>query len=142
MSRATVRSLVRQGRIEEVEADVEGATSKLEEACRHLGSAESIASTDPSGPTRCCTTPLEKLWMPTCSPRDAESANLDSEPIYAMIELARGSYVEHIKCLDRMRRNRNRSEYGIWDIGASTVERDLEHARKIVEAVERDLRVI
>ena len=59
-----------------------------------------------------------------------------------MIELARGSYVEHIKCLDRMRRNRNRSEYGIWDIGASTVERDLEHARKIVEAVERDLRVI
>jgi hypothetical protein len=40
---------------------------------------------------------------------------------------------------DRMRRNRNRSEYGVWEVGRSTLEADLEHARRIVLAVVNEL---
>jgi hypothetical protein len=38
-----------------------------------------------------------------------------------------------------MRRNRNRSEYGVWQVGRSTLEADLAHARAIVEAVGESL---
>jgi hypothetical protein len=37
-----------------------------------------------------------------------------------------------------MRKNRNRSEYGVWKVALSTVEADPEHARRIVLAVENE----
>lgn len=49
MTPISVASLVRTGRIEKVEPDVDAAASRLAAARRHLASAESIATIDPDG---------------------------------------------------------------------------------------------
>jgi hypothetical protein len=59
---------------------------------------------------------------------------------YAAAVLGSKSRGKDARQLDRMRRNRNRLEYGAWHVGGSTLESDLLHARGIVEAVERALR--
>jgi hypothetical protein len=63
---ADLDALVKEGRIERVEADTTAARDKLEEAKNHLDSATLIADTDPA-PTRSCTTPLARPWTRTCS---------------------------------------------------------------------------
>ena len=54
---------------------------------------------------------------------------------YAEASLSTAPYSEHVSHLDRMRRMRNRSEYGLAMFGARQVQTDLEHAREIVAAV-------
>jgi hypothetical protein len=58
---------------------------------------------------------------------------------YVASALGSGPHGESARRFDRMRRNRNRSEYGAWQIGRSTLKADLVHARGIVEAVEESL---
>lgn len=59
--------------------------------------------------------------------------------MYAAAVLGSSEGKEHVAALDRLRRNRNRSEYGLWTIGSATVARDLTtHAHGIVGEVEND----
>ena len=46
-----------------------------------------------------------------------------------------GDYAADASALDRMRKQRNRTQYDIWHIAETTLEVDLAHARQLVSAV-------
>jgi hypothetical protein len=134
-----VEALVRDGRIERVEADADAAFEKVREAGRHLKSATQIADADPAGA-------YALLY-------DAARKAIDAHMLASGYRVSKGRIGAHeataryasamlggdAQQFDRMRRNRNRSEYGVWEVGRSTLEADLEHARRIVLAVEIEL---
>jgi hypothetical protein len=47
-----------------------------------------------------------------------------------------GEYAANASALDRMRKQRNRTEYDIWHVPQNTLERDLDHAKRLVTAVD------
>ena len=58
-------------------------------------------------------------------------------PLYADAALGTGPHGADVRELDRMRRARNRVEYGDWGgFGAAEIRADLNRARAIVAAVE------
>jgi hypothetical protein len=59
---------------------------------------------------------------------------------YAEAQWDGTEYEESVRRFDRMRRNRNPAQYGSWHVGAPVLERDLQHSKNIVEAVEQALR--
>lgn len=134
-----VEALVRDGRIERIEADADAALEKVGEAARHLDSATQIADADPAGA-------YSLLY-------DAARKAIDAHMLASGYRVSKGHLGAHeataryasatlgeeAQQFDRMRRNRNRSEYGVWEVGRSTLEADLEHARRIVLAVENEL---
>lgn len=143
MSRS-IDALVSEGRLERVEADPAGARDKLHEAKRHLASASRIVDTDPAGA-------YSLLYDASRKAIDAHMLAAgyrvsrgrlgahEATARYAVAALGSGSQGGSVARFDRMRRNRNRSEYGVWRIGRSTLEADLVHARAIVEAVDESL---
>ncbi len=144
MSRPSVGSLVRAGRIERATADAEAARGKLEEARRHLDSAAAIASDDPAGAYALLYDAARKALDAHMLTKGYRVGNgrlgaHEATAAYAEAALGGGNFAEDARRFDRMRRNRNRSEYGVWQVGASTVARDLEHARRIVQAVREAL---
>jgi len=137
---AELEALVREGRIERVGADADTARDKLVEAKRHLDSAGLIAETDPAGAYSLLYDAARKAidaHMLVSGYRVSKSRPGAHEATarYASFALGSGSHGGSVRRFDRMRRNRNRSEYGAWQIGRSTLEADLVHARAIVEAV-------
>lgn len=50
-----------------------------------------------------------------------------------------GEYAADAKAFDRMRKHRNRTEYGSWMVPAATLEADSLHAARLIEAVAKDL---
>lgn len=50
-----------------------------------------------------------------------------------------GKYASDALAFNRMRKQRNRTEYGNWHISSSTLETDSAHAARIVEAIEASL---
>lgn len=139
MTSAAVEALVRAGRLERVVADREAARSKVEEAQRHLGSASRIAKDDPAGAYALLYDAARKAihaHMLASGLRATNRAGAhDAVGRYAEAVFSRTKHRDAVSRFDRMRRNRNRSEYGSWHIGASTVAADLGHAKAIVDAV-------
>lgn len=139
-----VEALVREGRIEAVEADTQAALDKLKEAKRHLRSASLIGGGDPQGSYALLYDAARKAidaHMLAAGYRVNKSRPGAHEATarYAVAVFAEAPRAEHAQHLDRMRRNRNRSEYGVWHVGRSTLRADLGHARGIVRAVEESL---
>jgi hypothetical protein len=137
-------ALVREGRIERVQADADAARDRLEEAKHRLDSAVLIAETDPAGAYSLLYDSARKAidaHMVRSGYRVSKSrlGAHEATARYASSVLGSGPHGGSARRFDRMRRNRNRSEYGAWQIGRSTLEADLVHARAIVEAVEEDL---
>ena len=132
----TIAELVHDGRIELVPADLDVARTILLEALRHLQSAQVVAASDPNG--------AYALFYDAA--RKAVSAHMLSEgyrvaarpgahqAVVLYAEEAVGG--ADVSQLDRMRRNRNRSEYDVKVFGAAEVAADLGFARGIVAAVE------
>jgi hypothetical protein len=134
-----IERLLRVGRIERVEADPAAARDKLREAGRHLDSAAEIADTDPAGAYALVYDAARKAidaHMLAAGYRASKNRPGAHEATARYASMALG---DDARPFDRMRRNRNRSEYGVWDVGRSTLEADLEHARRIVHAVENEL---
>jgi hypothetical protein len=134
-----LEALIGQGRIERVEADASAARDKLHEARHHLDSAVQI--TDPAGAYSLLYDAARKaidahMLMSGYRVTKSRLGGHEATARYAALVLGSGSHGESAQRFDRMRRNRNRSEYGAWQIGRSTVEADLVHARAIVEAVD------
>jgi hypothetical protein len=139
----TVDELVRAGRLEPVESDVASARISIEEARRHLASAVLIASSDPNGAYALLYDAARKAiaahmlaagYRATVRPRAHEAVGL-----YGVERITSGERPESIHHFDRMRRKRNRTEYGVRTFGAAELEADLTHARAIVDAVAVDL---
>ncbi len=139
-----VEALVRDGRIERVEADAAAARDKLEEAERHLDSASLIAEADPAGAYSLLYDAARKAidaHMLASGYRVSKSrlGAHEATARYASAALGSGPHGPAVRRFDRMRRNRNRSEYGLWQVGRSTLEADLGHAREIVRVVAEHL---
>jgi len=139
-----LEALVKEGRIERVEADTSAARDKLEEAKHHLDSAALIEETDPAGAYSLLYDAARKavdahMLMSGYRVSRSRLGGHEATARYASSALGSGPHGESARRFDRMRRNRNRSEYGAWQIGRSTLKADLVHAREIVEAVEERL---
>jgi hypothetical protein len=141
---ADLGSLIKEGRIERVEADTTAARDRLGEARLHLDSAVLIAETDPAGAYSLLYDAARKavdahMLMSGYRVSRSRLGAHEATARYASSMLGSGPHGESARRFDRMRRNRNRSEYGAWQIGRSTLEADLGHARAIVEAVDESL---
>lgn len=139
-----LEAFVKEGRLERVETDTSAARDKLEEAEHHLDSAVLIAETDPVGAYSLLYDAARKAvdaHMLVSGYRVSKSRPGAHEATarYASSALGSGRHGDSARRFDRMRRNRNRSEYGAWQIGRSTLKADLVHARGIVEAVEESI---
>lgn len=141
---ANVEALVREGRLERVEADIAAARHRLSEARQHLASASLVIDVDPAGAYSLLYDAARKAidaHMLASGYRASEGrlGTHGATARYASAALGSGPRGGSAQRFDRMRRNRNRSEYGVWQIGRSTLETDLEHARAIVELVDEGL---
>jgi uncharacterized protein (UPF0332 family) len=130
----SIGDLLGKGLIEAVEADQTTATQWLEDAGRHLEAASKIAELDPSGAYVLAYDAARKsvaaaLLMtghrvrsrPGSHQALAQHAN----------SLATETGEEALKRFDRLRRNRNRSEYGSKTFGKAEVAEAIETARAI-----------
>ena len=112
----------------------------VQEAKQHLASAAAIAGDDANGAYYLLYDAARKAvsaHMLTNGYRVRNAAGAHA----AVAEYAARTLSEEPSAaqLDRMRRNRNRSEYGHAHFNDRVVAADLEHARRIVAAVEAAL---
>ena len=135
-----VDDLLRQGRLEPVVADPDAAQMIVDEAKRHLESAERILDTDANGAYQLLYDAARKAvsaHMLRAGYRATNRAGAhDATAGYAREALDEPRTAH----LDRMWKNRNRSEYDIGFFDVRELRADLEHARAIVAAVERQIR--
>ncbi len=139
-----IDALVRDGRLERVEADTAAARTKLDEARRHLDSAQLIADADPAGAYALLYDAARKAvdaHMLASGYRVSKSrlGAHEATARYASAVLGGGRHGDDARRFDGMRRNRNRLEYGAWEVGRSTLEADLRHAHGIAAAVDQAL---
>lgn len=138
----SIDDLRRSGLLEDVEPDIEGARVVLDECERHLESAGSIAPLDPTGAYQLAYDAARKaigahmraagLRVP--SDRPGGHATTGRYGVVAITGATDG-----LRAFDRMRRRRNRSEYGVAPAQPADVTEALGHAHAIVAAVRTDV---
>jgi uncharacterized protein (UPF0332 family) len=139
--RPTIADLLAADRLQPISPDVEEAQELLVHAERHLSSAEKLLTNDPAGAYQLLYDAARKaaaadmLAAGYRAKSDKPGAHA-AVVSYAEEALAGHADAEAIANFDRMRRSRNRSEYGAIAIGQAQLEADLEHAREIVRAVQ------
>jgi uncharacterized protein (UPF0332 family) len=129
-----LRRLLDAGLLEEVAPHGEDALLRLDEAERHLASAEQIEAADPNGAFQLAYDAARKAATAHMLARGLRVTNQPGAHAttgrYALVELG-----EAFVPLDRMRRRRNRSEYGTTFIGQAEVAAAIADARVMVAAV-------
>ncbi len=139
MTGVGVDELVRDGRLEPVEADLASAAQMLADGRLHLDSAASLIPGDLNGAYALLYDGARKAVTAHMLARGYRARNRPGTHaavcLYAEAALATGERAGAVRELDRMRRDRNRSEYWIRPFGAAELETDLACARRIVEAV-------
>lgn len=139
----SIDDLLSEGRLEAVEPDIDAAKNKLKEAKRHLASAAAIADDDPEGAYSLVYDAARKAadaHMLANGYRASKSKLGAHEATARYVEaVVGGAYASDAGAFNRMRKHRNRTEYGSWHISSSTLETDSAHAARIVEAVEASL---
>jgi hypothetical protein len=118
MSEPGVDHLLREGRIERIHPDRLAAAALLDEAQRHLQAAERIADLDPNGAYELLYAAARKavtshLFEQGYRVVKSRLGGHDAVVRYAEAVLANTSASAAVAEFDRMRRNRNRSEYGV-----------------------------
>lgn len=143
MTDQIVRELVIAGRLERVPPDLPSARALLSEAERHLQSAAAIAEADANGAYALLYDAARKAVTARLL---AEGLRVTNRPgahatvvRYAQRLLQDGPGAEHVQHFDRMRRDRNKSEYEVRVFGSAQVASDLAHAHGIVDAVRHPL---
>ena len=136
----TIADLVAEGRLETIAADAAEADDLIRQAERHLGSAGTILATDPAGAYQLAYDAARKAV--TAHMRAAGYRAKSDRPgahaavvAYAEEALAGVADAGSLEQLDRMRRLRNRTEYGGFTVGRAQVEADVRHTGEIVRAV-------
>ncbi|MDQ4124535.1 MAG: hypothetical protein M3134_02900 [Actinomycetota bacterium] len=135
--------LIDEKRIERVVPDRARAETKLDEAERHLESSRAVAANDPEDAYALLYDAARKAvdaHMAANGLRVSKSrpAAHETTALYAA-EVIGGAYEADGKALNRMRKQRNRAEYGSWHISAARLKKDHAHAAGIVEAIRREL---
>ncbi|HEY7147943.1 MAG TPA: hypothetical protein VH420_00725 [Gaiellaceae bacterium] len=117
-----------------MEADPDAEAVRLEEADRHLASAQTIAASDPNG----------AYQLAYDAARKAVTAHMASAGFRVRATIGAhavtASYASEAiskelgSRLDRMRRRRNRSEYGMAHFEVAEVDAAIETARALIAA--------
>jgi hypothetical protein len=140
----TIADLVAAGRLESVAADKDAARDLLDHASKHVRSARAIVADDPAGAYQLAYDAARKAIAADMS-RNGYRVKSDrvgahaAVVAYAAEALAADAPAQALQALDRMRRTRNRSEYGGVTVGRRQAEADLEIAVEVVAAVTRRL---
>lgn len=132
----SVTSLIAARRLERVPADMDAALRRFDAAERHILSAEAIVDEDPDGAyamlwdgaRKAVTAHMLAVGLRARNAPGAHAAVAE----YALTEIPAPEASE----LDRMRRFRNRIEYGSTSFTPRQVRHDLAHARAVVAAVQ------
>lgn len=139
----SIDDLVRRARIEEVAADRDAAESELEQASRHLVSAELLIESDPVMAYAALYDAARKsvsAHMRAHGYRVKGLASYHAKTFeYATQALSNRLSPVELERLDDMRAVRNDSEYRGRHVGVAEVRFDLETARAVVAAVSADL---
>ena len=136
----SIEDLVREGRLEQIEADRDEAHDLIEHAERHVASAERLIGDDPAGAYQLLydaarkATAADMLANGYRAKSDRPGAH-STVVLYAEEALEDDTGPDALENFDRMRRTRNRTEYGALTVGRKQIEGDLEHARTIVRSV-------
>lgn len=129
--------LVEQRLIEAAPIDPRRADVLIAEAKRHLASAAAIAASDHEGAYALLYDAARKAVTARMT-RDGYRVKADRPGAHrAVVLYAEATWPsdDHVVNFDRMRRQRNRSEYGPRSFSEAEVMADLEHARGIVALV-------
>jgi hypothetical protein len=142
-SRSGLRDLVSAGRLEQVPVDVEAAWLRLEEAERHVASAELLQDSDMVLAYVALYDGARKAVVAHMTANGYRVANRpgahEATVLYGRDQLATPASRAHWRRLDEMRRIRNRAEYQTAPITETLVRSDLDHARAIVRLVREAL---
>jgi hypothetical protein len=141
----TIAELLAHGRLERIAPDRAESLALIEHARVHLRSAEAILDTDVPGAyqlaydaaRKAVTADMAASGYRVRSDRPGAHAAVIA---YAQEALEGDAQPESLSRLDRMRRLRNRTEYGGITLARAQTRSDLEHAREIVRAVGERLR--
>ncbi|MFN8123068.1 MAG: HEPN domain-containing protein [Thermoleophilia bacterium] len=137
----TVDALLAEGRIEAVEPDPDTARERLRIARTHLATAALAADAgDLNGALSLLYDAARKavaahMLAVGYRPRARPGAH-QAVTRYAAAVLGSGRHAAAVRQFDRMRRDRNRSEYESLWLERAAVDADLAHAVAIAEAVE------
>lgn len=134
---SVVSDLLAKGLVEAVEADENAANQWLEDAGRHLDAAKAISDLDPSG---------AYVLAYDAARKSVAAALLKTGHRVKARPGAHQGLAQYAKSLsnpmgepalarfDRLRRNRNRSEYGPRNFGQAEVQEAIDTARAILSA--------
>jgi hypothetical protein len=140
MAKTSVASLLRDGRIETVPADVPAGWARLEESKIHLNSSSALAKSDPTMAYVVLYDAARKavtaLMLATGYRATNRPGAHQAVALYAQAVLTGAPTLPHVRAFDRMRQVRNRSEYEHQPITDLLLTADLAHATGIVAAVE------
>jgi hypothetical protein len=135
----TIAELLLERRLERVAADRDEAKALLEHAQSHLRSATKILGDDVPGAYQLAYDAARKAVAAHMAANgyrarsDRPGAHA-AVVVYAEEALDGEAREESLQHFDRMRRVRNRLEYGGVTVGRAQVENDLAHAKEIVRA--------
>jgi hypothetical protein len=137
----SIDDLRNRGLLEEVARDPEGARVIIDECQRHLASAEQIADVDPTGAFQLAYDAARKAigaHMRAAGIRVADRPGAHATTGRYGLAAISGA-ADSLSEFDRMRRRRNRTEYGVSPVQQADVAGALEHARAIVAAVSLEI---
>lgn len=138
--------MIADGRLQEIRPDAEEARELLVHAEAHLVSSKAIAEADPEGAYQLLYDAARKsvnadmLIRGLRARADRPGAHA-AMVAYAEEALAGVADSESLANLDRMRRSRNRTEYGAVSVTRAQLAADLAHAEEIARAVRARLDV-
>jgi HEPN domain-containing protein len=134
---SVLEDLVARGLIEEVEADEDAANHWLHDAQRHLDAAKAIADLDPSGAYVLAYDSARKS-VAAALLRTGHRVKARPGAHQGLAQYAKSisgpANEPALARFDRLRRNRNRSEYGSRSFGDAEVKGAIDTARAIREA--------
>lgn len=134
---SVTEDLIRESLIVEVSADPTSARKRLAEAARHLEAAEMIVGVDPSGAYQLAYDGARKAIVAAMVASGLRITAKHGAHAIAGRYATGLADAKSFAAFDRMRRNRNRSEYGSRSFSRTEVLTDLANAQGMVAAVDR-----
>lgn len=136
---STIARLVEDGQLEAVPADPKTARRSIEEARRHVDAARRILKLDRTGAYVLCYDAARKsisALLLASGFRAMATAGAHTAIAKAAVSFGSNqSERSRLRQLNQMRRNRNRSEYGVRTFGAQEAKAAIELATWIIEFV-------